>query len=148
MTLREYAVRGLEHRDYWILTDDVGYGVLDLGYRKLINCGIAEQAMVGMAFGMADREEKVACFTITPHILRAFDFIRLLKNKQNILFIGVGEGLDYDHLGRSHTISEDEMSAICEVLDLPYYCARSKQSVDTALSFNFPRYLQIPNVQL
>lgn len=149
MTLREYVVQQVIKSDMWLLYGDVGHGVVKQSYRKSINCGIAECSMVGMAAGMASCGEKVACYAIAPHYIRALEHIRLLvKPEYGVKLIGVGEGQDYAALGKSHTVSELEMESLCDAVGLRYCCVRTKEMADYALNSSHSFYIHVPNVQL
>ena len=64
-----------------LLTADLGFGVLDEFAQvlpdQLINVGVAEQAMIGVATGMAEGGMLPYCYSIaTFAFLRPFEFIR------------------------------------------------------------------------
>lgn len=97
-----------------LLTGDHGYALFD-SFRKAcpeqyINCGVAEQNMVGVAAGLAK-----AGFRPVVYGLAAFVPIRVLEQikmdvcyeKLPVVFIGDGAGLVYSHLGTSHQSTED-----------------------------------------
>jgi transketolase len=97
-----------------LLTGDHGYALFD-PFRKAcpdqyINCGVAEQNMVGVAAGLAK-----AGFRPVVYGLAAFVPIRVLEQikidvcyeKLPVVLIGDGAGLVYSHLGTSHQTTED-----------------------------------------
>jgi len=97
-----------------LLTGDHGYALFD-PFRKacpnqFINCGVAEQNMVGVAAGLAK-----AGFRPVVYGLAAFVPIRVLEQikidvcyeKLPVILIGDGAGLVYSHLGTSHQSTED-----------------------------------------
>ncbi|MBW4046356.1 MAG: transketolase [Proteobacteria bacterium] len=97
-----------------LLTGDHGYALFD-SFRKrcpeqYINCGIAEQNMVGVAAGLAR-----AGFRPIVYGLAAFVPVRVLEQikidvcyeRLPVIFIGDGAGLVYSHLGTSHQSTED-----------------------------------------
>ena len=97
-----------------LLTGDHGYALFD-AFRKAcpdqyINCGIAEQNMVGVAAGLAK-----SGFLPVVYGLAAFVPIRVLEQikidvcyaQLPVVFIGDGAGLVYSHLGTSHQSTED-----------------------------------------
>jgi len=97
-----------------LLTGDHGYALFD-AFRKecpqqYINCGIAEQNMVGVAAGLAK-----AGFIPFVYGLSAFVPIRVLEQIKidvcyeslKVIFIGDGAGVVYSHLGSSHQSTED-----------------------------------------
>ena len=97
-----------------LLTADLGFGVLDEFAREFpaqfINVGVAEQAMVGVATGMAEAGFLPYCYSIaTFSFLRPFEFIRNgpVAHRLPIRIIGVGAGTDYAFDGLTHYALED-----------------------------------------
>lgn len=77
---------------------------------RFINVGVSEQAMIGLAAGLAQRGFKVFCYTIATFALyRAFEFVRVDLAYQNlpVTVIGMGAGLSYSTLGATHQATED-----------------------------------------
>ena len=77
---------------------------------RFINCGVAEQAMIGIAAGMALRGMRPFCYTIaTFSIFRPFEMIRVDLCYQNlpVTIIGMGAGVVYSTLGGTHHTMED-----------------------------------------
>lgn len=77
---------------------------------RFINVGVAEQAMVGLAAGLAQRGYKPFCYTIATFALfRPYEFIRCDLAYQNlpVTVIGMGAGLSYPTLGGTHQAVED-----------------------------------------
>ena len=77
---------------------------------RFINTGVAEQIMIGMAAGMAQRGMNVFCYTIATFALfRPFEFIRNDLAYQNlpVTVVGIGGGLTYSTLGATHHAMED-----------------------------------------
>lgn len=97
-----------------LLVGDIGFGIFD-DFRKehpkkFINCGIAEQNMIGVAAGLAAKGYKPFVYTIIPFLVyRPFEFIRNLIFHQNlpVRLVGVGGGFSYDKLGYTHYAKED-----------------------------------------
>lgn len=97
-----------------LLTADLGFGVLDEFAQvlpdQLINVGVAEQAMIGVATGMAEGGLLPYCYSIaTFAFLRPFEFIRNgpVAHRLPIRIIGVGAGTDYSFDGLTHYAVED-----------------------------------------
>lgn len=105
----------MEHdKRIWLLTGDLGFGALDKIRDdfpdRFLNCGVAEQNMIGMACGMAQGGLIPFVYSITPFILyRGFEFVRNDVNydKANVKLICAGRDLNYGDLGFSHTCVED-----------------------------------------
>ena len=101
------------NKDIFVLTGDLGYGMLDYIKRdfpeRFINCGAAEQAMMGIAVGLALEGKIPVVYSITTFLLyRPFETIRNYINHEQIpvKLVGSGRGKDYKHDGFSHW-SED-----------------------------------------
>lgn len=97
-----------------LLTADLGFGVLDDFAKELpdqfVNVGVAEQAMVGIATGMAEAGFIPYCYSIaTFSFLRPFEFIRNgpVAHHLPVRIIGVGAGTDYSFDGLTHYAVED-----------------------------------------
>lgn len=120
--MRKTFYNEFKNQDAWLLYNDVGYGVLEVDNPRCRNVGISEQAMIGMAAGMASCGEKVFCYSIAPHLIRAWEFVRnlLAGSGYNVILVGVGEGDDYKNLGRSHMVTVSEMVALCDAIRLRY----------------------------
>lgn len=77
---------------------------------RFFNVGVAEQAMIGLAAGIAQRGLKVFCYTIATFALfRPYEFIRCDLAYQNlpVTVVGMGAGLSYSTLGGTHQAVED-----------------------------------------
>ena len=77
---------------------------------RFINCGVAEQSMIGIAAGMALRGMKPFCYTIASFSLfRPYEMIRVDLCYQNlpVTVIGMGAGVIYSTLGSTHHTIED-----------------------------------------
>jgi transketolase len=104
----------LANKKVLLLTGDHGYALFDEFRRECpdqyINCGIAEQNMVGVAAGLA----KGGFFPIV-YGLSAFVPMRVLEQIKidvcyeslPMIFVGDGAGVVYSHLGASHQSTED-----------------------------------------
>lgn len=92
----------------YLLVGDLGYKVWDAIYsefpNRLINCGASEQAMLGIAVGLALEGKKPFVYTITSFFLRCAETISLYLDHENIAvrLVGSGRDDDYKHDGASH----------------------------------------------
>lgn len=93
----------------WLLTGDLGYGVLDAMRDdfpdRFLNCGASEQAMLGIAVGLALEGKIPVVYSITSFLLyRPFEWIRNYLQHEGIPVRLVGSGLDddYKHDGITH----------------------------------------------
>lgn len=97
-----------------LLTGDHGYALFD-AFRKArpaqyINCGIAEQNMVGVAAGLAKAGFKPVVYGLAAFVpVRVLEQIKIDVCYENlpVILIGDGAGLVYSHLGTSHQSTED-----------------------------------------
>lgn len=100
----------------WVVTGDLGYGMFDrirdTFPDRFINAGAAEQAMMGIACGLALEGKIPFVYSITPFLLyRPFETIRTYINheKLNVKLIGGGRNDDYKHDGFSHFAGDDHL---------------------------------------
>lgn len=97
-----------------VLTGDHGYALFD-EFRKthpasFINCGIAEQNMVGVAAGLAKGGFRPIVYGLSSFVpIRVLEQIKLDVAHDNlpVIFLGDGAGFVYSHLGTSHQSTED-----------------------------------------
>lgn len=99
----------------WLLTGDLGFGVLDEAREtcpeRVYNVGAAEQLMVGAAVGLSHNNKIPICYSITPFVIfRPFEFIRNYLDHEHapVKLVGTGREKDYGHLGFSHWAVDDE----------------------------------------
>lgn len=100
-------------KDIILITGDLGYGMFDKIREdfpdRFINTGAAEQAMMGIAVGLAIEGKKPFVYSITTFLLyRPFETIRNYINheKHPVRLVAAGRDKDYEHDGFSHW-SED-----------------------------------------
>lgn len=104
-----------KNKNIWVITNDLGYHVLDFIKRdfpeRFINVGAAEQAMIGIAVGLALQNKIPVVYSITTFLLyRPFETIRnyLHHEKIPVRLVGAGRDKDYEHEGISHWAEEDK----------------------------------------
>ncbi len=97
-----------------LLTTDLGYMALeefrDHFPSRFLNCGVAEQNMVGLATGLAEAGYIPFAYSIaTFAALRAFEFIRNgpVLHRLPVRIVGMGMGFEYGHAGPTHHAVED-----------------------------------------
>lgn len=97
----------------FLLTGDLGSDFDEFVKKfpgRFINCGIAEQNMVGVAAGLALCGRKPYVYSIIPFVtMRAFEQIKNDVCYQNldVKIIGMGAGFYYGPLGCTHHAIED-----------------------------------------
>jgi transketolase len=77
---------------------------------RFINTGVAEQVMIGMVAGMAQRGLRPFAYTIATFTLyRPFEFVRndLCYQELPVTIVGIGGGVTYSTLGGTHHAMED-----------------------------------------
>jgi transketolase len=96
------------------VTGDLGYGVVDNFARELpnqfINAGISEQAMMGMAAGLASQGKRVFVYSIGNFsTLRCLEQIRndVCAMNNPVVIVSVGAGYSYGTQGYTHHAIED-----------------------------------------
>ena len=100
------------------LTADLGFGVVEKFVerfpQRFINVGVAEQAMVAAATGIAEAGMIPYCYSIaTFSSLRALEFTRNgpIAHALPVKVVGVGAGMDYGFDGLTH-FAIDDVSAL------------------------------------
>ena len=103
------------NKDIWVITADLGYKMWDTirdDYpQRFMNVGASEQAMMGIAVGLALEGKIPVVYTITPFLLyRPFETLRNYVNHERIpvKLVSSGRGRDYAHDGFSHWAEEDK----------------------------------------
>jgi transketolase len=97
-----------------LLTADLGFGAVevfaDRHPRRFLNLGVAEQAMIGVATGLAEGGFIPYCYSIASFaVARPFEFLRNgpIAHDLPVRLIGIGPGMDYSHDGITHFALED-----------------------------------------
>ena len=117
--MRDAFVRALmeeagRDRRLVLVTGDLGFGVLKPFWEtypeQFVNAGIAEQAMTGLAAGLAREGRNVITYSIGNFpTLRCVEQIRndCAYHHANVKIVCVGGGFVYGSLGMSHHATED-----------------------------------------
>jgi transketolase len=101
-------------KDIMFITGDLGYGVVEEFQKEIpnqfINAGVSEQAMMGMAAGIASTGKRVFVYSIGNFpTLRCLEQIRndvcLMNNP--VVVVSVGAGYSYGSQGYTHHALED-----------------------------------------
>lgn len=104
-----------KNKDIWVIVGDFGYRMWDDVRRdfpeRYINVGAAEQAMIGIAVGLAQEGKIPLVYTATTFLLyRPFETIRNYVNYESapVRLIGSGRERNYKEDGISHWVEEDK----------------------------------------
>jgi transketolase len=132
---------------------DLGWGVFDEVERvapgRVINAGIAEQAMVGVAAGLAQAGKKAVAYSIAPFITsRAHDQVRVdvAAGHADVTLVGAGGGVAYGYLGLTHHAIDDiaTMRALPNMTVLtPCDPADAAAATAAALALDGPVYIRL-----
>jgi transketolase len=97
-----------------LLTGDLGFAVLEPFAERFpdrfLNCGVAEQNMVGVATGLAEAGYTPYVYSIATFAsMRGYEFVRNgpILHELPVRVVGVGGGMDYGHNGVTHYALED-----------------------------------------
>lgn len=136
-----------------LLTGDHGYALFD-AFRKArpdqyINCGIAEQNMVGVAAGLAKAGFKPIVYGLAAFVpIRVLEQIKMdvCYERLPVVLIGDGAGFVYSHLGSSHQSTED-IAATRGIPDLTVLSPADRfemtATMELALRLGSPVYLRV-----
>jgi transketolase len=110
----EGLVKLANRPDFVFLTGDLGYGALeplrDAMGDRFLNCGVAEQNMVGISAGLAKSGLRPWTYSIAPFIYaRPFEQIRndICLHRLPVVLVGNGGGYGYGVMGATHHALED-----------------------------------------
>lgn len=139
--------------DIVLVTGDLGYGVLDLFEEALpdqfINAGVAEQAMLSMAAGIASLGKRVFVYSIGNFpTLRALEQIRndVCYMNNPVVIVAVGAGYAYGPQGYTHHALEDVavMRALPNIEVLaPANEFETSELISYLASSSLPAYLRL-----
>jgi transketolase len=136
-----------------LLSGDHGYGLFDEFRRilpdRFLNCGVAEQNMVGVASGMAKAGLRPVVYGLASFVpMRVLEQIKLdiCYENRRVLFLGDGAGVVYAQLGISHQCCED-IAALRPLPTMALFSAADHHEMlacaQLALERDGPSYLRI-----
>jgi transketolase len=142
-----------EDERVWALTGDLGIGLFDpveaVAPGRVMNLGIAEQALVGIAAGLSYAGKLPFAYSIAPFLTsRPHDQIRVdvAMARANVKLVGVGGGVAYGYLGPTHHGIEDLalMRALPNMTVLaPGDPDEAKHATRVAAAIDGPVYLRL-----
>ena len=112
---------------YYLLIIDSGFGKMDeikrLNPKRVFNCGIMEQAAVGIASGMAKSGLIPIIYSIASFLVyRALEQIRIdiVLQKTNVKLIGNGSGDYFKFLDECHWCQDHDVK-LMNIIGMPVY---------------------------
>jgi len=141
-----------------LLTGDHGYALFD-AFRsecpnQYINCGIAEQNMVGVAAGLAKAGYRPIVYGLSAFIpIRVLEQIKMdvCYEELPVTFVGDGAGVVYAQLGASHQSTED-IAALRAVPGITIYSPADRFELTACLQMishaKKPAYLRMGKADL
>lgn len=127
-----------KNKDVLLLVDDLGFSFIENVQEKfpaqVINCGIIEQAMTGIATGLSLEGKKIYIYGTIPFvIMRNYEQLRndACYNKNKVIIVGTSHN---GFLGFSHNIKENEDVKILKHLpNLNIYLPKTKTQLEKAM---------------
>ena len=156
--MRDYFTKALMEeakidQDLVFITGDLGFGVFErfeeLYPNQYFNLGIAEQAMTGVATGMALEGKRTITYSIGNFpTLRCLEQIRndAAYHNVNLTIVAIGGGFAYGQLGMSHHATEDMaiMKALPNVdVLVPGTDSEAEEISKIALNRNCTSYIRL-----
>lgn len=117
---------------------------------RFVNTGVAEQIMIGMVAGMAQRGLRPFAYTIATFTLyRPFEMVRddLCYQNLPVTIVGIGGGVTYSTLGATHHAQED-VSIACAIPNMQVIAPSDPAETEAATRWcaaqeNGPVYLRL-----
>lgn len=122
-----------DNPNVFCLTGDLGFGMLDQIKKdypqRFINTGAAEQALLGLAVGLALEGKIPFVYTISSFYMRAMETINLYLHKEGVAIqmIGSGRDNDYKHDGYSHDATM--FQNMLKLLNVDQYYPETKEVI-------------------
>jgi transketolase len=139
---------------FYLLVCDMGFGVIDKlkeeYANRIINCGIMEQATIGIAAGMSLSGLKPIVYSIVNFLVfRALEQIRndVVLQNLNVKLIATGVNDYFKFLGPSHCCGKDDM-AIMKLINMKIYDPYSdnrpfNEVVEEWINYRGPAYIRV-----
>ncbi|MEI6095622.1 MAG: transketolase C-terminal domain-containing protein [Gammaproteobacteria bacterium] len=138
--VRQLLEAAIKDPNIFLVTGDLGYGVLDEFARSLpdqfLNAGVAEQTMASLAGGLASLNKKVFIYSIGNFsTLRCLEQIRndICSMNHSVTVVSVGAGFSYGPAGYTHYAIED-ISAMRAISKMNVYCPGDSYEVAAVVS--------------
>ncbi|RKY31188.1 MAG: transketolase [Candidatus Omnitrophota bacterium] len=139
---------------YYLLVCDMGFGVIDTLKKefpgRIFNCGVMEQATVGIAAGMSLSGLIPVVYSIVNFLaFRALEQVRndVILQKLNVKFISTGVNNYFKFLGPSHCCGSDDIT-IMKTINMPVYDPYNdkrsfKELVDNWINSPYAGYIRV-----
>jgi transketolase len=145
--------RSVNDKNAVVLSGDHGYALFDQIRStcpdQFINAGLIEQAMVGIAAGMAKMGFKPIVYGLAAFVpIRVLEQIKLDVSFPGlpVIFLGDGAGIVYSALGSSHHCAED-IACMMTLPKMRVYFPCDQYELEACfkecLEYNGPSYLRI-----
>lgn len=136
-----------------LLSGDIGNRLFDKmrahSPNQFLNCGVAEQNMMGVAAGMGLSGLRPVVYTITPFTtMRCLEQVKIgvSYHKSPVVIVGTGSGLSYASLGPTHHSLED-FSVLRAIPNLQIFAPWDSKSLraclQMAMNSEMPSYIRI-----
>ena len=131
-----------------LLVGDLGYSFMEEFAKrhpdKFINCGIAEQNMVGVAAGLAIAGKKPFCYSGAIFmVMRPYEFIRddVAYNNLNVKLIGTGAS---GFLGFTHNLLGNENEEdLLKNINITTCYPKDEEELREMLKLSGPAYIRL-----
>jgi transketolase len=141
------------NKKIYFLVGDLGAGIFDEIKKnfshRFINCGAAEQSMVGIAVGLSLNGFIPIVYSITPFLIfRPYEFLRVLVSydKTNVKLIGSGRNEDYSDHNFTHMSKEDKM-IMHSLKNIRSFYPKTKEEIPnllkTIIKYKGPCYINL-----
>jgi transketolase len=142
-----------EDESLFFVTADMGLGIVERFEQhypdRIVNVGIAEQNMIGVAAGLANLGYRPVCYTISNFLVhRCLEQIRndICLHEYPIMLVGTSTGFDNGKLGPTHQVIDD-IGPIKALPKIRIYSPGSDSGMENvvaaAFSENNPCYIRL-----
>jgi len=140
-------------KNIYLLTGDLGFSFFEEFAKKFpnrfINCGVAEQNMIGVAAGLALEGKKVYVYSIISFVVfRCFEQVRndICYQNLDVKIIGAGAGFSYGTHGYTHYGLED-IAALRPLPNITILCPADPVEMENLVSQSYetknPTYIRL-----